>query len=104
MKFSRYEHRTLSKVELISFSILQVKAFDSDGSAPNNVLVYRIKSGASDKFVISPDSGVIYVAQGASLDPDLTTPKTTSYSLIVVSIRLLNNKYYFIRIFLQFMN
>lgn len=65
--------------------IAEVSAVDKDGSAPNNMIVYRIQHGAADKFVISSDSGKISVAQGASLDPDLTAPTTTEYSLSVVS-------------------
>lgn len=66
-------------------SVLEVLALDDDGSAPNNAIVYRIIEGASDKFVIGSSSGVISVAQGSKLDPDLTEPKTTEYSLTVVS-------------------
>ncbi|KAG7212887.1 hypothetical protein KM043_002239 [Ampulex compressa] len=67
-------------------SVVQVKAWDKDLSSPNNKLVYRIQSGAGDKFVISPETGVIRVAPGSNLDPDLTSPKTTRYSLNVVAI------------------
>ncbi|XP_021707792.1 cadherin-23 isoform X2 [Aedes aegypti] len=66
--------------------ILEVKAIDKDGSSPNNFIVYRIQSGASDKFVISPDTGIISVATGASLDPDMTDPKTTEYFLNVLAL------------------
>ncbi|KAI8422689.1 hypothetical protein MSG28_006460 [Choristoneura fumiferana] len=41
---------------------LTVKARDSDGSSPNNRVVYRIQRGASDKFVIDSRSGVVSVA------------------------------------------
>lgn len=61
-------------------------SLDRDGSSPNNVIAYRIQNGASDKFVISSDTGAISVASGASLDPDLTAPKTTEYSLSVVKL------------------
>ncbi|XP_053979716.1 cadherin-23 [Hylaeus volcanicus] len=67
-------------------SVVQVKAWDKDLSSPNNKLVYRIQSGAGDKFVISPETGVIRVAPGSNLDPDLTSPKTTRYSLNVLAI------------------
>ncbi|GFG38793.1 hypothetical protein Cfor_02805 [Coptotermes formosanus] len=67
-------------------SILQVKAWDGDGSSPNNAVVYRIQHGAEDKFVIDADSGIISVAHGASLDPDRTDPKMTHYSLRVVAL------------------
>ncbi|XP_034949613.1 uncharacterized protein [Chelonus insularis] len=67
-------------------NILQVKAWDKDLSSPNNKLVYRIQHGAGDKFVISPENGIIKVAPGSNLDPDLTSPKTTKYVLTVVAI------------------
>lgn len=63
-----------------------MKAWDSDGSSPNNAMVYRIQRGAEDKFVIDADTGVISVAHGASLDPDRTDPKTSHYSLRVVAL------------------
>lgn len=67
-------------------SVLQVKAWDQDLSSPNNKLAYRIQSGAGDKFVIGPENGVIKIAPGSNLDPDLTSPKTTVYILRVVAI------------------
>lgn len=67
-------------------SILSVNAFDRDGSSPNNNIVYRILNGAGDKFVVGAENGVILVAPGASLDPDLTDPKTTNYVLTVVAL------------------
>lgn len=67
-------------------SVIQVNAVDRDGSSPNNKIVYRIQSGASDKFVINAESGMIFVAQGASLDPDLTNSKRKMYSLTVLAM------------------
>ncbi|RZC35307.1 cadherin-23 [Asbolus verrucosus] len=67
-------------------SVLQIQAKDFDGSSPNNQIVYRIQNGASDKFIIGAESGVISVARGASLDPDLTQPRTLHYSLNVVAL------------------
>ncbi|XP_036234309.2 cadherin-23 isoform X2 [Bactrocera oleae] len=67
-------------------SILQVMAIDRDGSAPNNVVVYRIQMGASDKFIINSESGVISVAHGANLDPDLSEPKKHVYTLTVLGL------------------
>lgn len=49
-------------------------------------MVYRIQSGASDKFVIESETGTISVAKGATLDPDLTIPKKIYYSLIVIAL------------------
>ncbi len=39
--------------------VLQVQAEDLDGSAPYNDIVYRITSGAKDKFVIVSDTGKV---------------------------------------------
>ncbi|KAH8330723.1 hypothetical protein KR067_006821 [Drosophila pandora] len=69
-----------------SSSVLQVTAVDRDGSAPNNAVVYRIQTGASDKFIINSETGVISVAQGANLDPDLTDNKRTLYTLTVLAL------------------
>nr|XP_034827125.1 cadherin-23 [Maniola hyperantus] len=67
-------------------SVLEVKARDGDGSSPNNRVVYRIQRGASDKFVIDSRTGLISVANGSSLDPDRTDPKSTKYTLTVVAL------------------
>ncbi|XP_055621395.1 cadherin-23 [Toxorhynchites rutilus septentrionalis] len=67
-------------------TVIEVKAEDGDGSPPNSFIVYRIHSGASDKFVISPDTGVISVAMGATLDLDMTDPRITEYSLRVLAL------------------
>ncbi|XP_072938602.1 cadherin-23 [Epargyreus clarus] len=67
-------------------SVLEVKARDADGSAPNNRIVYRIQRGASDKFVIDSRSGLVSVANGSSLDPDRTDPKSDRYTLTVVAL------------------
>lgn len=48
--------------------------------------MYRIQKGASDKFTINVENGIISVSRGASLDPDLTQPRTTSYSLTVLAL------------------
>lgn len=82
---SFYE-RTIPE-DLVSGSpVLEVRAFDGDGSAPNNRIVYRIQKGASDKFIIGSDSGIISIAPMASLDPDLTEFRTVKYSLVVVAL------------------
>lgn len=67
-------------------SVLDVKARDADGSSPNNRIVYRIQRGASDKFVIDSRTGVVSVANGSTLDPDKTNPKSTHYTLTVVAL------------------
>ena len=65
---------------------MQVHANDADGSSANNQIHYRIQSGAKDKFVIDSISGMISVSPGASLDPDMTVPKTFSYLLEIAAV------------------
>lgn len=48
--------------------------------------MYRIQKGAADKFVIGAETGIISIAHGASLDPDLTQPRKMHYSLNVLAI------------------
>ncbi|XP_057365539.1 cadherin-23-like isoform X1 [Daphnia carinata] len=67
-------------------SILQVQALDMDGSSPNNVVAYRIQSGARDKFVIDSTTGIVSVALGATLDPDQTHPRTVRYQLEILAL------------------
>ena len=67
-------------------SIFQVEATDADGSAPNNRIAYRIQSGAMDKFVIDSDSGTVRIAEGASLDPDQSHPRRSSYQLHILAL------------------
>lgn len=82
----KYYESTISEEIESGTPVLGVKAFDLDGSAPNNLVSYRIVSGASDKFVIGSDSGIISVANGASLDPDLAEPKKKNYFLTVTAL------------------
>ena len=49
-------------------------------------VVYRIQSGARDKFVINTETGLISVSAGANLDPDLSSPSLTTYTLEVLAI------------------
>ncbi|KAG8193980.1 hypothetical protein JTE90_013674 [Oedothorax gibbosus] len=67
-------------------SVVQVRALDGDASSLNSQVVYRIQSGAQDKFVIDANTGVISVARGANLDPDRTIPKSNFYLLDVVAL------------------
>jgi Cadherin domain len=67
-------------------SVLTLNAIDLDGSSPNNNVFYRIISGGLDKFVIGSDTGVISIATGASLDPDLSDPKRQNYLLTVAAL------------------
>lgn len=86
-RFEKHSYESAVSEELEGgTSILTVKAIDLDGSAPNNVVFYRIVNGASDKFVIGSDSGTISVANGASLDPDLSDPKRQNYLLTVAAL------------------
>lgn len=64
----------------------QVTAIDLDASSPNNLVAYRIQSGAQDKFIIDASTGIIRVSPGANLDPDLTENKTSLYHLEVLAI------------------
>lgn len=67
-------------------NLFQITAVDDDGSKPNNHIVYRIESGALDKFIIDVETGVLSIAPGASLDPDQADPRRTNYSLRVIAI------------------
>ncbi|WAQ95751.1 CAD23-like protein [Mya arenaria] len=49
-------------------SVVQVFASDSDATPPSNQFLYRIDSGASDKFRINFQTGEITVETGAQLD------------------------------------
>ena len=85
--FSQMEYSVSIPEDIAGLSpVLQVNANDRDGSSPNNHIVYRIQSGAKDKFVINPETGMISVSEGANLDPDLTSPSITQYPLEVVAI------------------
>lgn len=67
-------------------AIVTVKAVDLDGSSPNNFVYYRIIDGALDKFVIGSDTGIVSIANGASLDPDLSDPKRLNYVLTIAAL------------------
>lgn len=81
-----YYNKSIAENVPSGTAILHVKATDLDGSMPNNQIAYRIQKGASDKFVIGAETGVISVAKGASLDPDLTQPRSEYYSLKVIAL------------------
>ncbi|XP_064094597.1 protocadherin Fat 1-like [Macrobrachium nipponense] len=61
-------------------TVVEVSANDPDG--PNEAVTYMLTAGARDNFVMNSTSGEITVAEGASLDRDVT-PK---YQLIVAAI------------------
>lgn len=67
--------------------VLQVSAQDGDHSPTNSKITYRISSGASDKFVIDSDTGLITVANGANLDIDRAAggQKRNNYLLSVLA-------------------
>ncbi|XP_053392678.1 cadherin-23-like isoform X2 [Mercenaria mercenaria] len=49
-------------------SVVKVSATDADSSKPNNQFLYRIDSGAGDKFRIDFQTGDIVIEVGAKLD------------------------------------
>ena len=86
--------------------VTQVFASDTDGTAPNNEIIYRIESGARDKFRIDGQTGRITVESGANLDRDIYgtqyrlhvlgidrgTPSLTGSTTVTVTITDTNNK------------
>ena len=83
-----------------------VSATDNDGTSPNNEVIYRIESGAKDKFRINAETGVIIVEAGANLDRDSYggkysfavlaidrgTPPNTGYTTVEITVTDINNK------------
>ena len=81
-------------------------AADTDGTAPNNEIIYRIESEARDKFRIDGQTGRITVESGANLDHDIYgaqyrlhvlgidrgTPSLTGSTTVTVTITDTNNK------------
>lgn len=62
-----------------STTVIQVHATDRDGTDLNNQFLYRIDSGAQDKFRINFQTGIIIVEKGAKLDRETLA----DYTLIV---------------------
>jgi len=60
-----------------------VNATDQDRTRPNNLITYRIETGARDKFVIDPVTGVVSVAPSADLDRDKFGG---SYDIVVTAV------------------
>lgn len=86
-RFERFSYETAIMENLDPGTpIMTVKAVDLDGSSPNNLVHYRIIDGALDKFVIGSDTGTISIANGASLDPDLSDPKRLNYLLTIAAL------------------
>ena len=50
------------------YVIANVTATDGDGTKPNNDFIYRIESGAFDKFRINFETGIVEVEKKADLD------------------------------------
>lgn len=61
-------------------SVLQVFATDGDSTPPSNTVLYRIDSGASDKFRIDFNTGEISVELGAKLDRETKENYTLNVS------------------------
>ncbi|KAM8924599.1 cadherin-23 [Pelodytes ibericus] len=61
------------------FSVVQILATDAD-SGPNQQLSYRIESGAQDRFLVDPSTGIIRVAN-VTVDRE----EKDTYRLIVVA-------------------
>lgn len=82
-----------------------MSATDLDGTKPNNDFVYRIESGAGDKFRIDANDGTVSVEKGALLDVETTavynltisaidrgTPPRSSECLVMISLRDVNDE------------
>ena len=61
-------------------SVVQVFATDGDSTPPSNTVLYRIDSGASDKFRINFNTGEITVELGAKLDRETKSSYTLNIS------------------------
>ena len=67
--FSRPEYTAMiPENSLGGFSVVSVSASDNDQTKPNNEFLYRIDSGAGDKFRINFQTGEITVENGARID------------------------------------
>lgn len=73
------KQRITQSLILAGFSVVQVTATDAD-SGPNQQLIYRIESGAQDRFLIDSSTGVIRVAN-VTVDRE----EKDAYRLIVVA-------------------
>ncbi|CAL1529751.1 unnamed protein product, partial [Lymnaea stagnalis] len=64
------------------FLVITVNASDFDGTSPNNEFIYRIESGALDKFRINFQTGAVEVEKGADLDRESKEIYTLTISAI----------------------
>ncbi|XP_014770934.2 cadherin-23 [Octopus bimaculoides] len=77
MYFSQIEENSLPGT-----SVSKVHANDADISSPNNEVIYRIDSGAFDKFRMDASSGTITVEKGAILDREMMAKYVLNVSAI----------------------
>ena len=52
-------------------TVIVTPASDGDSTYPNNDIIYRIDTGAKDKFGMDAGTGRITVTNGANLDRDV---------------------------------
>ncbi|XP_059167286.1 cadherin-23-like isoform X3 [Physella acuta] len=64
------------------FLVITVNASDLDGTSPNKDFIYRIESGALDKFKINFETGELRVDNGAELDRETKDEYTLVLSAI----------------------
>ena len=62
------------------FSVVSVSASDNDKTKPNNEFLYRIDSGAGDKFRINFQTGEITVENGAKINREEKATYTLNIS------------------------
>ncbi|XP_046351403.2 cadherin-23-like isoform X2 [Haliotis rufescens] len=85
--------------------LLNVTATDLDIGSPNNEFIYRIESGAMDKFRIDFETGSVFVETGAKLDRedknvyimnvsaiDKGTPPQTGRCVVIIHLTDVNDK------------
>lgn len=63
-------------------SVTKIRAHDADITSPNNEVIYRIDSGAFDKFRIDAVSGILTVEKGAILDREMMAKYQLNVSAI----------------------
>lgn len=89
----------------IDTTVATVVATDADGTSPNNQFIYRIESGALDKFRLDFETGRVFVAPGVRLDRedqatyvmnvsaiDKGTPPLTGRCVVIVDVTDVNDE------------